>query len=322
VTWLEWFAYKHPVLIHLPVATAVLLPVAVLASLRPGRGIRPWWLVSRFLAWWGLVGMLVAAIAGYMVAHRTALLPEGVLLAPAQAGQTGLLRIHQALVGASLLLGLLTLRSLYRPRQDHQNIGFLALFCSLLWSAAVLGVAHFGDQLVHPVRTEVVYQPVAAPAPAPAAVAPSESGLPVKILDYRSLEPIQPEFVKTTVHGLRWIRTWVSPGSVEAYRTGQPLPPGTLVVMVSQEDKWGRPGPDSGPLYGLEVLADGQSKLSFYWGRVPEGRRGEVGGVDRAYWHGNDANLEGCMGCHAQGMAPPRERSRLQAFRKKEEAVQ
>lgn len=94
----------------------------------------------------------------------------------------------------------------------------------------------------------------------------------------------------------------------EAYRAGGVLPEGSLLVMSSAEDRWGRPGPESGPLYALETR-QGQPRFTFYWPQVPAAKRGEVGGAERAYWRGEDANLAGCKTCHGEGLAPKRDRS-------------
>ena len=160
--------------------------------------------------------------------------------------------------------------------------------------------------------------PVALPAiastPVPSApilakaVQDPESDVPVRALDYAALEAIHPDPVKSLAHGGRWIRAWASPEAAAAYRAGQSLPQGAYVVLSSAEDRWGRPGPDLGPLYTLEMKASGPA-LTFYWPRIPLERRQEFGGASRAYWRGNDAQLEACRTCHAAGMADPSQRS-------------
>lgn len=313
--WLEWFAFKHPVLVHLPMAVGLMLPLALMASMRPGRGIRPWWLVSRYLAWWGFLGSLLAAWAGFLLARKTGLLP-GLGLASTATLQGALLRGHQILAVLSLGLGLLTLRMLHRRRQDHQGLGALTFLTALPWSVLLVVTGWQGARMTRPIQTVTVTRSLPSPPPTPSAPIPvarvtPEADLPAPILDFASLEPVHPQPVKTTVHGLRWIRAWVTPSSAEAYRKGEPLAPGTLVVLSTLEDRWGRPGLESGPLYALEILPDGKPSLSVYWGRVPAERRAEMGGAERVWWRRNDANLEGCMGCHAQGPAPMKDRSRL-----------
>ena len=160
-----------------------------------------------------------------------------------------------------------------------------------------------------------------ASSPLPAALAAStpsvlwverdpESDRPVRALDYASLEPVSPDPVRSLAHGSRWIRAWASPEAAAAYRAGQPLPQGAFVVLSSAEDRWGRPGPDPGPLYALEMKATGPA-FTFYWPRIPMNHRREFGGDSRAYWRGSDAHLDACRTCHAAGMADPSKRSRL-----------
>lgn len=321
--WTEWFAFKHPVLIHVPLAVAFLLPFALLAAQRPGRGIRPWWLVCRYLTWFAVFFLFASAASGFLLARKAGVLPPGAWLAPKLDPEGALLRLHQFLAGSSLILGVLFLRFLYRQRQDHQSLGFLPLLVGFLWSASLVMTGWQGARMTRPVQVQtiMVKEKEATPVPVAAPAVPVATGAegPTRLLDFASLEPIQKEPVKTTVHGLRWIRTWVTPAAAEAYRAGQSLPAGSLVVLQSFEDRWGRPGPDPGPVYGLEVQGEGRTALSFYWGRVPEARRGEVGGAERAWWKAGDANLEGCMACHAQGIAPVKDRSTVYPFRKPKE---
>jgi hypothetical protein len=80
--------------------------------------------------------------------------------------------------------------------------------------------------------------------------------------------------------------------------------------MSTMEDRWGRPGHDQGPLYALEMKPGGKPSFTFYWARVPEARRNETRGLDRAYWRGDDENLKDCLACHAGGIAPLKDRSK------------
>ncbi len=314
--WMDWFAHKHPFLVHLPLAVALLLPLALLASLRPGRGIRPWWLVCRYLFAWGWFFMVPVALSGLMLARRMNLLAWDQFLAGKGSPEMLILRQHQLLAGGTFLLGILVLYLLVRRRQDHQSLGPLAFLGGLLFCGGLLVTAHHGTRLSRPVQQVVVEKAVAAPVAVSAPRVVRDPLRPGPVLDYLALEPIQPEPVKTTFHGLRWIRTYVTPASAEAYRKGEPLPTGTLVVMASWEDRWGRPGFDSGPFYALEVKADGRNELTCYWAKVPEAKRAEMGGAERIYWKGNDSNLEACMACHAQGVSPLKDRSKVFPFRK------
>jgi hypothetical protein len=313
---MEWMASKHALLSHLPVAAGLLLPWALVAAQRPGRGIRPWWTAARYLGWAGLLGTVGAFFSGFAAARLLTLIPSGRLLPQVNVdqGPEGLLFRHALLGLASLLLGGGALWAMNRPRKDHQSLGILALGLGLAWSAILLLAGQSGYTLAHGsprIPPPKVLAPVAS---APRVEADPEAQAPLRALDYGALEPMHPEPLKSPAHGGRWIRAWASPGAAEAYRAGNPLPMGALVVLSSAEDRWGRPGPQGGPLYALEMKAGGPS-LTLYWARVPQERRAEFGGEDRVYWRGADPRLEACRACHAEGMADPAARSRWRARR-------
>lgn len=317
---MDWIALKHALLSHLPVATGLLLPMALLASQRPGRGIRPWWTVARYLGWAGFLGILGAFVSGFASGRLLGFIPPHRFLPmPAWGpGVDALVFRHALLGGASLVVAVGALWAMTRSRKDHQGLGVLALLLGLVWSAVLLLCGESGYRLAHGGRVRVPAQ-VAAPAVAPpllVQVPPveqdPESKVPVRALDHASLEPIHPQPVKSAAHGGRWIQAWANPEAAAAYRSGQSLPPGTFVVLSTLEDRWGRPGAEIGPLYALEMKAAGPS-LTFYWPRIPMERRQAFGGDSRAYWRGNDPHLNACRTCHAAGMADPAQRSRWRA---------
>jgi len=313
---MDWFALKHALLSHLPVATGLLLPWALLAAQRPGRGIRPWWTVARYLGWAGLLGTLCAFVSGIATARFLALIPPHHFLPvlPLGPGPESLLFRHALWGLGSLLVGIGATWAMNRPRRDHESLGLLALLLGLVWCSALLVVGEGGYRLAHGTVQAATPVPAAVAPPAPKPAPDSESALPIRALDYASLEAIHPEPVKSLAHGGRWIRAWVSPEAAPAYRAGQALPPGALVVLSSTEDRWGRPGVEAGPLYALEMKATGPS-LTFYWARVPMARRPDFGGESRIYWRGQDFHLEACRTCHSGGMADPAQRSRWRAKR-------
>ncbi len=314
---MEWIAAQHALLAHLPVAAGLLLPLALVASLRPGRGIRPWWTACRYLGWAGLLGLIACLASGWILAQRLGLFGPGRWL-PAGGGPA--LMRHLMYAASSLPAGVLALWAMHRKRKEHQGLGVLPLFLGLVWAGLCLATGWTGHRMVHPVLV-----PVQAAAPAPASPAPPppkpappadpEAKAPFRALDYASLIPVTPMPLRSLVHGGRWIRIWASPEAVDAYRAGTALPEGALVVMSSVEDRWGRPAPDPGPLYALEIKG-GQPRLTFYWPQVPLDRREETGGEDRAYWRTPDPHLASCLACHAAGMADPAKRGPWRAPRK------
>ena len=118
---MEWIALQHALLSHLPVATGLLLPWALLASQRPGRGIRPWWTVARYLGWAGILGTLGAFLSGFAKGRVSALPPVQHLLTALFSGSSGadvLLFRHLVLGVASLLVGIAALWAMNRHRKD------------------------------------------------------------------------------------------------------------------------------------------------------------------------------------------------------------
>ena len=237
----------------------------------------------------------------------SALLPAGKLIAPAVSPSfllPWLLRRHQFSALAALGFGLLTLWYMYRPRRAHGGIGRRALFFGILWAAAVASAGIYGGRMSWPPL------PMEPAASAPDKVEPPdpEAELPVRFLDYASLIPIQPGFVRGHAHGERWERVWITASGLDAYRQNRPLPPGAYAVVGTAEDRWGRPGPDPGPLYAYEILASGRPSFTVYWGRVPEEKRGEFQGAASIYWRRQSPELERCLSCHAGGASDPAQR--------------
>lgn len=318
---MEWIAMKHAWMAHLPVAAGLLLPLALIASLRPGRGIRPWWVACRYLGWAGFLGLLASLGSGWANARTLGFLPPGRWWPLPGPGVAPELARHALWAAASLPVAVLALWAMHRRRKDHQGLGVLPLFLGLVWCVAIFFAGRTGHGLVRPQASRPAVVPAASKPPAappPAPVDP-EAKAPLRALDYADLEPVQSEYLKSTAHGDRWIRVWVSPSALEAYRAGGPLPAGALVVMSSVEDRWGRPGPDPGPLYALEMKG-GQPRLTFYWPRVPAARQAETAGEDHAYWRSPDPRLASCLACHAGGLADPGKRTRWKAPRRPQEA--
>ena len=83
---MEWFALQHALLSHLPVATGLLLPWALLAAQRRGRGIRSWWTVARYLGWAGILGTVGAFLSGFASGRLSALIPPHRLLPVSLSG--------------------------------------------------------------------------------------------------------------------------------------------------------------------------------------------------------------------------------------------
>ena len=319
---MDWLANKHAFFSHLPVAVGLLLPLALVAAQRPGRGIRPWWTVVRYVGLMGLLVLLAALATGYLQMRHLGLLPPHRFLPSLAPGTWSPLSWHFALAVACFLVGAVALWAMNRPRKDYQSLGLLSLALGLVWCALLVLAGDSGHSLAH-AKDRVLPAPVASlpAAAAPVPVRPPAGPIPPEVpvlsraLDHAALEPIHPDPVKSVAHGGRWVRAWANAEAAGAYRVGAPLPQGAFVVLSSMEDRWGRPGPEVGPLYVLEMKASGPA-LSFYWARIPEARRKDFEGEARAWWPSGHPRLESCLSCHpGNGMADPARRSRWRPAR-------
>jgi len=296
--WIEWMADQHIKAMVFALAASVLIPFPLIAAQRPGRGIKPWWTTSRFLAWTGLIGAVFAVATGQFMAKSLGLLEGGWIIRDEWSD----LRVHQYLGGTAILLGWFCIRAVHARRKEHEGLGAYALIVGLLWALVAVGAGHYGIKMAKARKLEMAARQMQLE---PDIVTDQTSGSRriMKMLDYASLTPIHHEPVRSAPHKNRWIRVWVTPGAVEAYNKGERLPEGATVVMNSVEDRWGRPGYDIGPLYFMEALPDGKTRLGLYWSNVPESKRGEVGGFKSVNWLEPNANLTACRECHAEGLA-------------------
>ncbi len=142
MAWVEWLFLNHQNLIHIPVAVAILLPFALMAAQRPGRGIRPWWVTCRYLTW---AAFLVSIFVAWTGVKQT--LHLGLPFTTwARTLAKDPLALHQTLGLCTLLLGLATALSISRKRDEHKGLGILTLLLGLLWSASILAGTYFAFQ--------------------------------------------------------------------------------------------------------------------------------------------------------------------------------
>lgn len=141
-----WLAHEHPAMVHLPIAAALLVPVALLLShWRQGEG---WRRMAKFLAWAGLLGSGAALLSGLLWGRQLDLIAPGGWVAKAQDGHLqSLLRTHQLLALSGFVLGLMTLAVLHRTRE---RVVLPALVLSLAWAAAWGAAGHWGGRMVFP----------------------------------------------------------------------------------------------------------------------------------------------------------------------------
>lgn len=295
MTIFELIATEHPAFIHVPLGLALTVPLALAAGWRsrdPGGYQR----TALFLAAVALLGSLLAIPSGLLWSRQINLVPPGAFLP--KAGPSGqalpsLLLRHEVLavlgVGAGVATLALVWLALRRPW-----LRSAALVSSLVWAGAWGATGRMGGVMVF--GNEATNR-AAAEADA-ARKADAEADLPVRALDYASLEPASARPFLAKAHGGHWGRVWVTASGIDAYQAGQPLPPGAYAVMSTFLDSRGRPGFEPGPIYMRESKADGSQAFALYWPRVPDSRRTETGGEDSVYWHGPDAHLGACARCH------------------------
>jgi len=311
---IEFIAREHPAFVHLPIGLVVVLPLAMVASMRSIHRHR-WVTTAFFLASLAWLGGGAALFSGLFWGRQIALIPEGaffpVVTSDKQVLQ-GILRLHEFTALAGFLVGALCVSLLYRayrraegkvpadaPRAPfwHRGVGWPALLCGLVWLGTwgacgkLGGVMVFGSEETNKAAAEAEK----------AKRADAEAELPIRALDYASLEPVENAPVRSAAHGNRWRRIWVTASGIDAYKAGEPLPPGAYVVMTTYEDHKGKPGFEPGPTYMKEMKADLTTAFAFYWPKVPEALRKDVGGQDYVYWRSPDPNLASCLGCHEKG---------------------
>ncbi len=311
---LEFVAREHPAFVHIPLGLVAVLPLAMLASFHP-KHVRLWTGTSFFLALVGWLGSTAALFSGLIWGRQIALIPpKGFfpLVATEKQVLQRILQVHEMAALSGFLIGGFCVWLLWRSWRQveahdgaahrrhggrrfwERGVGAAPLLVGVLWlacwglSGKLGGVMVFGSEETN-----------RAAAEADAAKhADAEADLPIRALDYASLEPITPEPVRSKAHGNRWRRIWVTASGADAYQAGKPLPPGAYAVMSTFEDEKGKPSHEPGPLYMKETKADGSTAFAFYWPRVPEALRKDMENQDSVYWRSPDSHLAVCLGCH------------------------
>lgn len=315
---LEFIAREHPAFVHIPLGLVAVLPVAMLASFHPRHG-RILTGTSFFMAIIGWLASTIALFSGLVWGRQINLIaPTGFIPVVVNEKQVlqKILQVHILAAVAGFLIGGICVFLLWRiwrrdfstaEGADHRHhagrrfwergVGAPALLVGLIWlgswgfSGKLGGIMVFGSEETNKAAAE-------ADAARRKDV---EAELPIRALDYASLEPAEDRPVRSKAHGDRWRRIWVTASGIDAYKAGKPLPAGAYAVMSTFTDEKGKPGTEPGPLYMKETKSDGTTAFLFYWPRVPENLRKEVGGQDSVYWRSPDPKLFTCLGCHEKG---------------------
>lgn len=289
----EFFSKEHPALVHVPLGLVVCLPIMMVATFR-SRYPQTWRRMAFRVGLLALGLSLLTIVSGFYWARLLSLIPAGALLPQvASQGQAlqRILRTHELSAAAGFLVGcvcLLVLRKSYHfpERKVWTTVSFGA---TLVWAGTwgyvgkLGGVMVFGSPETNKAAADAIN----------AKKNDAEADLPIRALDYASLEPAQDAAFLSKAHGGRQARVWVTASGIDAYQARQPLPVGAYAVM-STEVK-GAPG----PLYMREVKADGTQAFAYYWPRVPEADRKETGGEDFIYQRSPNPALMACTACHS-----------------------
>ena len=312
---LEFIAREHPAFVHMPLGLVAALPLAALASFFPKHS-KVTTGTAFFLALVAWVGSTVALFSGLVWGRQINLIPpSGFLPVVASEKQVlqKMLQLHIFAAAAGFVIGGLCVFLLWRAWRNveagpadrrhggrrffEHGTGVPALLMSLLWlgtwgfSGKLGGIMVFGNEETNKAAAEADR----------AKRNDLEADLPIRALDYASLEPAEPAPSRSKAHGDRWRRIWVTASGIDDYQAGKPLKSGAYAVMATFTDEKGKPGTEPGPLYMKETKADGSTAFIFYWARVPENLRKETGGQDSVYWRSPDPKLITCLGCHEKG---------------------
>jgi len=317
---IEFIAREHPAFVHIPLGLVAVLPLAMLASFHPRHG-KILAATSFFLAAIGWAASSIALFSGLVWGRQINLIsPTGYLPVVADAKQVlqEILHIHILAAVIGFIIGGSCLYLLWKvwrrdfgPGADAEHrhragrrfwergVGAPALLVGFLWLGCwgfcgkLGGVMVFGNEETNKAAAEVDA----------AKRNDVEADLPIRALDYASLEPAEAAPSRSKAHGDHWRRIWVSASGIDAYKEGKPLPPGAYAVMATFVDNKDKPSTEPGPLFMKETKADGTTAFTFYWARVPEALRKDFGNQDSVYWRSPNTRLATCLGCHKKGGA-------------------
>ena len=290
----DLFSREHPALVHVPLGLVVCLPIMMVAALR-SRYPQTWRRMAFRVGLLALAMSLLTLVSGLYWARLLSLIPAGAWVPQvASQGQAlqRTLRAHELCALAGWGVGAVSLLLLRKSYHEPEREGWTAvcLAATLAWAGTWGYVGKLGGVMVFGNAETNKAAAVAISAKKDAA----EADLPIRALDYASLEPAQKAYFLSRAHGGRQARTWVTASGIDAFQAGRPLPTGAYAVLSTLQDAQGTPG----PLYMREVKADGSQAFAFYWPRVPEADRAGTGGEDYIYWRSPDKGVAACAGCH------------------------
>ena len=140
-------ALRHPALVHLPIAAALLVPLLAGLALREGDGAG-WRPPARLLAALGLLGGLAAVASGWLWARLLGWVPPGRYWPTPPAPD--LLRGHLLFALGGLAAGLPTLLLLRGPAVRRGLRRWGPVLLGLAWAGSWGAAGHWGGRMVFP----------------------------------------------------------------------------------------------------------------------------------------------------------------------------
>ena len=132
-------------------------------------------------------------------------------------------------------------------------------------------------------------------------MAPDEASqfAPLEIgTDWQSYTKLNKASYLSETHGGRMVDTYVNEAGFEAFKKGEDLPVGSIVVKTSKDSKDGT----EGPLFVMEKRAPGFNKehgdwwFAIHWANPPEKWKKTLGGP--VYWRTPSKKAMYCSDCH------------------------
>jgi len=290
-TFISLLGPLHPPLVHFAVVCPILAFFALLAQWFLKKPWLPYCVAS--LGVFTFLSAVAAAVTGHLFSLHLGMVPQWALIPPEEAAK-GQLRDHALWGTASFLFSLLILAGAIRIFQEKPWPFRIQLILGFV-AATLFGMTgREGGEMVYGSKNT------------PFSFKEAGNGgadLFGKTKDYRqNLVQMNSRMWNSRTHGHRWVNTYVSKEGVEAYKNGNPMPEGSLVVKESFQDSGGKASDIPGPLY---VMFKGKAsdspdthgwQYAFRWEKPVEGNPEEL--QSPVTWLPGDDHLVSCVKCH------------------------
>jgi hypothetical protein len=116
--------------------------------------------------------------------------------------------------------------------------------------------------------------------------------------DWQSYTKLNKASFKSETHGNRMVDTYVNPVGLEAFKKGEAMPVGSIIVKTSKDSTDG----SEGPTFVMEKRAAGFNKehgdwwFAIHWANPPDKWKKKLGGP--IYWRTPSKKAMYCADCH------------------------